>query len=117
MKLNALIVLLFIFTLTTQTIQAQTGCGQKIEISDVKKANDNSSFDLKLTYAGSYTGKLVEMNDGNETVIQSFSGQGNLKKTFKNLKKSEYRIILDFKNETAFLCKQKMRIIDLTDTQ
>ena len=117
MKLNALIILILTLGLTYQTTQAQTLCSQKSQISDVKKAGDKSSFELKLSSSDIYSGKLVEINGTDQTVIQTFSGHGNLEKAFKNLKESQYRIILDFKNETKFLCKQKTLMIDLIDTQ
>jgi hypothetical protein len=117
MKLNLLITLLLILSLTSKTTQAQTVCTQKIEIKDVKKAGDKSSFELKLSSNEAFTGKLVEITPSDPVEIQTFNGQGNLKKTFINLKESQYRIILEFRNETKFLCKQKIFSIDLTDNK
>lgn len=115
-NLNRLTFLVFIVASACLSAQAQTTCTQKIEIQNVKKTAEKGSFELKLRSSDLYDGQLIEISEKGESVVETFSGSGNLSQTFKNLKNSYYRVVLEFKNEPKFLCKRKILTIDLTDT-
>ncbi len=117
MKLNTLIILAFTFGIGSLAAQAQIPCTQKFEIQNLKKSNGKGSFDLKLESKDIYSGQLVEIKGTDQSLIQIFSGEGDLKQAFKNLKNSYYRVILEFKNEPKFLCKKRVLTVDLTDSK
>lgn len=115
-KLNTLIILVLTIVLPTLLAEAQTACSQKFEIDNIKGSNDKIRFDLKIQSKDIYSGQLVETVNTNQQVVQTFSGQGDQRHTFKNLKNSYYRVILEFKNEPKFLCKERVLMVDLTDS-
>lgn len=117
MKYNTLIIFVFIFFATYLSAAAQTLCSQSIDIQNVLNEGTERSFELKLKSANEFSGQLVEIEGKEQTVVQSFSGNGNTNQVFKNLKNSYYRVILEFKNEEKFLCKKKIFTVDLTDSQ
>jgi hypothetical protein len=117
MKYNILVIFVFIYVIACISSEAQTLCQQKIDIQNQKKEGSNSSFELKLKSTDTFSGQLIEIGENGQSVVQTFSGQGDTQQSFKNLKNSYYRVILEFQNEEKFLCKRKIFTVDLTDSQ
>jgi len=87
-------------------------CGQKIEILS---ADSEGNVEIKITANSSFKGTILLDETSEKKAVTTFDGRGAQSFSFKLPDKNGvYNIDVSFANEEKFLCKRKMKILDLT---
>lgn len=95
-------------------------CTQKIDLQKTKKADGATygEFDLRIKSNG-FTAELIQIDGINESVVKRFNGSGGTAgNALTGLSKNyAYKVIVEFRGEEKFLCKRKVVLIPVTDSQ
>jgi len=111
-----LIILLFALLLFLGEAGAQTVCPQKVKVSDIKTSVDKGGFRVEIQAPGAFDVQVIDMGSEDPRLLQVFSGFEAIERSFVDLAKSRYRIVIEYRNEDKFLCKKKSYNVDLTDS-
>ncbi len=116
----SLIKILLVKSLVLTAMFAQAQCAQTIDLKRTKKADfaTHGEFDLKIKSDG-FTARLVQIDGINESIVKNYSGAGgtvtNVLTGLSNL--YAYKVVVEFRGEEKFLCKRKVVLIPVTDSQ
>lgn len=116
---SALIITLLLFIFCLYPGQVLSQCKQQVSAKAIKVNSDQSgSFDLSVVASGVFTGQLVQITGTSESKIELFTGSGTKNFSFKNLRLAQeeiYRVVVEFEDEGAFLCKRKVLEIEFAN--
>jgi hypothetical protein len=111
---------LLVISLVLLSMGTYAQCAQKIDVERTKKADGATlgEFALKIKSDG-FKAELIQIDGINESVIKKFSGSGlAVTNTLTGLSnRYAYKVVVEFKGEEKFLCKRKVVLIPVTDSQ
>lgn len=92
-------------------------CASRFEIKQGKKDTKTCQVEVKVFTSSTYKGAISVIEGTHERIVKTFSGRADSNHLVDIKMESEtlYRIAISFDAERDFLCKHKIKIIDLTD--
>lgn len=111
---------LLVIPLVMLSMSIYAQCSQKIDLHKTRKSDvaTHGEFNLQIKSTG-FTADLIQIDGIKESVVKNFKGSGGTEiNVLTGLSKNyAYKVVVEFRNEEKFLCKRKVVLIPVTDSQ